>query len=100
MKRQLAGLLEPGEEVGPVERLPMSGWWVTTDRALYVMESIGHPKRFPLSHVSSVEIDQGKRITTIRTATYDVIIVATRNRSEVLNRLRRLGPPSSGDDQP
>ena len=96
MRRQLTGLLEPDEEVALVERLPISGWWATTDRALYVMESIGHVRRLPLSHVSSVQTDQGKRITTIRTATYEVIILTTPSRSELLTRLQGLARRGHG----
>lgn len=97
LRRRLAGLLEPDEALGLVERISINGWWVTTDRALYVMEVPGHPKRLPFREISSVTTDWEARITTIRTRRPEVMIIGTHRRSAVVNQLQRLLASTPGD---
>lgn len=89
-RRRLKELLEPGEEVTLVERLPVSGSWATTDRALYVIEHSGVVRRYILGQLSSVHVEPEQRIATIRTTRGEVVIVATKRRSAILKRLSHL----------
>jgi len=98
VERQLAGLLEPDEEITVVERLPVGGWWLTTDRALFLLEAGADTRRVPLDQISWVGMDETTRIVTIRTTKPDRVVVPIRKKSAVLENLRRLAPPA-GEDQ-
>lgn len=96
IRRLLGGLLIPGEDIVMVERLGLGGWWLTTDRALYVVHKPDDPKRVPFGQIRSVEWAPGRMTATVRTTTGDVLNVAIRARSRILKRIEQIGPPTSG----
>jgi len=98
MERRLAELLASDEEITAVERLPVGGWWLTTDRALFLLEGGADPRRVPLGQISWVGMDETTRIVTIRTTKPDRIVVPIRMKSAVLDDLRRLAP-AAGEDE-
>lgn len=89
-RRRLAGLIAEDEQLVLVERLLLEGWWVTTDRALYVSKE-GAWSHVPLDQIRSVQWSPGQSTVTIRTARGDVILVSARGDSALAQRLIRSG---------
>lgn len=96
-RRLLSGLCEPGEELALFERLGLGGWWVLSDRALYVIGRRTRPTLLPLSEIRSVRVTAGSRTVqvTVVSAVADAVIGDLPEASAVVARLRAL-PPATG----
>lgn len=65
VRRQLRGLLAPGEDPLLIERLHLGGWWVMTEQALYVLGRDGDPTRLPLSTIRTVLVKAGSATSLV-----------------------------------
>ena len=100
--RRLSGLSEPGEAVALVERLGLGGYWVTTDRALYILASSADRQRLPFGDISGVTAVPGRTTTqvTITTRSGGVVVGDLPRGSSVADRLSHLDPPADEPSQP
>ena len=93
--RRLSNLLEADESVAAMQHLAVGGWWVVSDRALYVVPQQGPPRRSPFDDIRSVTVsERGRAIqVTVRSTAFSAI-GDFRRMGAVVARLREL-PPSS-----
>lgn len=90
--RQLAGLYEPGETLVLAEHLRLGGWWVLSDRSLYVLRRRDERSRIPLREVRSVRVTPGRTTSqvTVISVTGDAVVGDLRPNGALVDRLRSL----------
>ena len=95
MRRRLAGLFEAGEELHLLERLGLGGWWVLTDKALYVLDRHREVSRMPLGEIHSVRVAQGRATAqvTVTTEASGIAVGDLRRESALVARLQQLASP-------
>lgn len=79
------------------ERLGLGGWWVLSDRALYVVGRRGEPTRLPLLDIRSVRVTPGSSTVQVTVLSAgDAVIGDLRRDSEVVRLLSDLRHPGAG----
>lgn len=75
-----------------MEVLGLGGWWVLSDRALYVVRRRAQPTRHPLREIRSVRVTPGRTTSqvTVISVTGDAIVGDLPRHSEIVDRLQNL----------
>lgn len=93
IRRRLAGIAGPDEQLVHAERLRSGGWWVTTDQALYQVPNFGDPERVPFSEIRSVgSLHPGSPVVVVTAAGHQPLIGDLAPTSRLAEQLRRIGP--------
>ena len=96
IRRRLAGIAGPDEQIVNAERLRTGGWWVTTDEALYELPSSGEPERVPLSQIRSVRaLSAGSPVLVVTAPGHQPLIGDLAPGSQLAEQLRQLRPEGS-----
>ena len=98
IRRKLAGLLPPEEELSLIERPFLKrGWWVTTQTALYVIPAHGETMRVEFAEIRSIYVEPSQVGESVRvrflTATETVVVEHLRLNSAVAKQLQQIVAP-------
>lgn len=79
------------------ERLGLGGWWVLSDRALYVVARQRAVERIALAEIQSVRVSPGSSTIQVTVMSAgDAVIGDLHADSEIARRLRALPPAPAG----
>src|SRR5579862_2712538 len=92
ISRRLGDLVEAGESLAVIEHLGLGGWWVISDRALYVVARRSAPTRLAFSDIRAVRVTPGRTTTqvTVTAASGDGIVGDLHPDSALVQRLGDL----------
>ena len=96
IRRRLAGIAAPEEQLVHIERLRAGGWWATTDQALYHVPRSADVERVAFGQIRSVRhLSAGSAMIVVNAEGHQPLVGDLPADSRLVQQLREVGPGPS-----